>query len=217
MVTDRSVLDTVLFEPGATVVRRDVHAGRVWTAMPQRVVADTGQVLTLAYWPGIESLAPTSWISALATGDDTVRKQGLDDLAAGTWTLGPYRWERTELLSHFLAGEWFSVHCFQDAATHEPLRWYVNCEHPYRRRPGVGIDTLDLCLDLVIAPDLSTHRWKDSDEYAQVRRLGLVDDYVHRQVERACGRALAMLDAATKNAAVPLRANAQAYARRSQG
>ncbi|MDH6708258.1 hypothetical protein P3T27_004997 [Kitasatospora sp. MAA19] len=186
--------DTNLFQPGTTVVRRDVHAGRVWTAMPQRVVDDTGHVLSLAYWPGIESLAPTTWITATRTGDDTTRKQGLEDLAAGTWTLGRYRWTGTELLSHFLAGEWFSVHCFQDAATHEPLRWYVNFEKPHQRRPGIGIDTLDLCLDLVAAPDLSEHHWKDQDEYDQMRRLGLIDDYLHHQVDRARGRAIAMLD-----------------------
>ena len=46
--------DTNLFQPGTTVLRRDVHAGRVWAAMPQRVIDDTGHVLTLAYWPGID-------------------------------------------------------------------------------------------------------------------------------------------------------------------
>ncbi|MFD4661510.1 DUF402 domain-containing protein [Kitasatospora sp. NPDC058444] len=186
--------DTNLFLPGTTVVRRDVHAGRVWTAMPQRVVADTGHVLTLAYWPGIESLAPTTWITSLATGDDTARKQGLADLAASTWTLDPYRWQGTEMLSHFLAGEWFSVHCFQDAATREPLCWYVNFERPYQRQPGLGIDTMDLALDLVITPDLSGHHWKDQEEYAQLRRLGVVDDYTAGQIDRARGRAISMLD-----------------------
>ncbi|GAA4832333.1 DUF402 domain-containing protein [Kitasatospora terrestris] len=185
--------DTELFPAGTTVVRRDIHAGRVWTAMPQRVVADTGTVLTLAGWPGIENLAPTSWITSTRTGDDATRKSGLDELAAGTWTLGRYRWERTALRSHCLTGEWFSVHCFQDAVTKEPLHWYVNFEKPYRRRPGLGIDTLDLCLDLVVAPDLSAHRWKDEDEYVQVRRLGLVDDPTHREVERGRERATAMI------------------------
>ncbi|MFF2751328.1 DUF402 domain-containing protein [Kitasatospora sp. NPDC058048] len=186
--------DSSLFRPGTTVVRRDVHAGRVWTAMPQRVVADTGHVLTLAYWPGIESLAPTSWITSTRAGNDTTRQQGLADLATGTWTLGHYRWTGTELLSHFLAGEWFSVHCFQDAATREPLRWYVNFEHLYQRRPGHGIDTMDLALDLVITPDLTGHHWKDQEEYAQLRRLGVVDDYAGRQIEQARARAIAMLD-----------------------
>lgn len=183
-----------LFQPGTTVVRRDVYVGRVWTAMPQRVIEDSGHVLTLASWPGIESLAPTTWITSTRTGDDTTRKQGLADLAAGTWTLGHHRWKNTEVLSHFLAGEWFSVHCFQDAATHEPLRWYVNFEHPYHRLPGFGIDTLDLCLDLVITPDLTGHHWKDTEEYAQLRRLGVVNDYADRQIEQARGRAIAMLD-----------------------
>ncbi|MFI6850027.1 DUF402 domain-containing protein [Kitasatospora sp. NBC_00085] len=185
--------DTELFQPGTTVIRRDVHAGRVWTAMPQRVIADTGHVLTLAYWPGIESLAPTTWITSTRTGDQVAREGMLTDLAAGTWTLDRYRWTGTTLLSYFLAGEWFSVHCFQDAATKEPLRWYVNFEKPYQRRPG-GIDTLDLCLDLVVTPALSGHHWKDREEYAQLRRLGVIDDYLHRQVERAQGRAIAMLD-----------------------
>ncbi|MEK2495494.1 DUF402 domain-containing protein [Kitasatospora purpeofusca] len=185
--------DTDLFQPGTTVVRRDVHAGRVWTAMPQRVVADTGHVLTLAYWPGIGSLAPTSWITSLATGDDTARKQGLADLAAGTWTLGPYRWQGTELLSHFLAGEWFSVHCFQDATTKkEPLRWYVDFEHLYQRH-ALGIVTVDLALDLVVTPDLSGHHWKDREEYAQLRRLGVVDGWTAGQIDRARGRAIGML------------------------
>ncbi|WP_073924011.1 DUF402 domain-containing protein [Streptomyces sp. CB03911] len=182
------------FDPGTTAVVRDVHAGRVWTAMPQRVVAETGHTLTLAYWPGIESLTPTSWITSTRTGDQAQRERMLTDLAAGTWALDRYRWTGTALLSHFLNGEWFSVHCFQDAATGEPLRWYVNFEKPFVRRPGVGIDTLDLCLDLVITPDLSGHHWKDRDEYAQLRRLGVIDDYLHGQVERAKGRAITMLD-----------------------
>ncbi|MDH6129741.1 DUF402 domain-containing protein [Kitasatospora sp. GP82] len=120
-----------------------------------------------------------------------MRKSGLDDLAAGTWTLGSYRWERTALLSRFPAGEMFSVHCFQHADSGEPIRWYVNFELPFTRRPSVGIDTLDLCIDLLAEPDLSS--WKDEDEYAQVRRLGLVDDDLHALVDAARERALGLL------------------------
>ncbi|MFJ4672717.1 DUF402 domain-containing protein [Kitasatospora purpeofusca] len=89
------------------------------------------------------------------------------------------------------------MYCFQNATTKEPLRWYVNFEHPYRRRPGLGIDTMDLALDLVVTPDLMGRYWKDTEEYAQLRRLGVVDDYAGRQIERACGRAIAMLDERT--------------------
>uniref|UniRef100_A0AB33JTD5 Uncharacterized protein n=1 Tax=Kitasatospora sp. CMC57 TaxID=3231513 RepID=A0AB33JTD5_9ACTN len=93
------VTDTDLFTPGSTVVRRDVHAGQVWTAMPQRVVADTGHVLTLAYWPGIESLAPITWITSTRTGDQSARERMLTELASQTWTLDRYRWTGTTLLS----------------------------------------------------------------------------------------------------------------------
>jgi hypothetical protein len=160
--------------------------------MPQRVIQDTGDVITLAYWPRITSLAPTTWITSLRTGDNVVRKQGLDDLAAGTWKLGPYTWERTELLSHFFTGEHFSVHAFQDAATGQPIKWYVNFELPYTRT-RIGIDTFDLFLDLVVTPDLSSWSWKDEDEYAHGRRLGLLDDALHSAVEAARERALGML------------------------
>ncbi|MFJ9523638.1 DUF402 domain-containing protein [Kitasatospora sp. NPDC101801] len=182
---------TGLFTPGATAVRRDVHLGRVWTAMPQRVLADTGDVLTLAYWPGITSLAPTTWIDSLATGDTTLRESGLANLVSGAWSTAPYTWTGTALRSHFLAGEHFSVHQFQDHAT--GTRWYVNFELPHVRRPGIGIDTLDLCVDLVVEPDLSAWSWKDEDEYDQVRRLGLVDDHLHRHVERAREKAVGLL------------------------
>jgi hypothetical protein len=45
----------------------------------------------------------------------------------------------------------------------------------------------------VIEPDLSGYTWKDEDEYAQGRRLGLIDDATHARVEAAREQALAML------------------------
>jgi hypothetical protein len=57
------VAETVqAFADGSTVVRRDVFRGSVWSAKPFRAVSDTGDVLALAVWPGVEMLAPTTWI-----------------------------------------------------------------------------------------------------------------------------------------------------------
>lgn len=184
--------DTSRFAPGATAVRRDVLGSRVWSAHPNRVVSDDGAVLELAYWPGIRSLAPTTWSTALRTGDDGVRKQGLRNLAAGDWQLDLWTWEQTTLLSRFTADEYFSVHAFRDASTGDPLRLYVNFELPYTRT-AIGIDTFDLFVDLVIEPDLSSYRWKDTDEYAQARRLGLIDDALHARVGTARERAVGQL------------------------
>ncbi|MFE0460403.1 DUF402 domain-containing protein [Kitasatospora sp. NPDC058965] len=184
---------TTRFPSGATAVRRDVINGRVWSAQPYRTISDDGTTLDLAYWPGLKSLGPTTWSAAMRTGDDRVRKQGLENLACGDWHLGLWAWEGTTLRSRFTAGEYFSVHTFQDAATGEPLRWYVNFEMPYQRT-HIGLDTFDLFVDLVVEPDLSSYRWKDEDEYEQGRRLGLVDDTLHSLVEAARERALALLE-----------------------
>ncbi|WP_330343237.1 hypothetical protein [Streptomyces sp. NBC_00557] len=48
-------------------------------------------------------------------------------------------------------------------------------------------------MDLVVAPDLSSWQWKDEDEYAHVRRLGIVTDTEHQAVDAARDEVLAML------------------------
>jgi predicted RNA-binding protein associated with RNAse of E/G family len=182
-----------VFAAGTTAVRRDVLHGRVWTAMPHRVVRDTGRELVLAYWPGIESAAPTTWIDWLGSGDEATRKQSIGNLVSGRWELGRWVWRDTTVLSWFGADEDFSVHRFWDRAG-QPLRWYVNFERPVQRT-RIGIDTFDLVLDLVIAPDRSRWEWKDEDEYAQGRRLGLIGEAEHRRIERARERAVALVQA----------------------
>lgn len=180
------------FEPGDTAVRRDIFAGKVWTAAPYRVVRDHGDELVLACWPGNESLAPTTWIEWLRTGDDAVRKQALPNLAAGRWELARWTWRDTVRLSSLAAGEYFSVNRFIVPDAGVP-GWYVDFERPFRRT-SIGVDTFDLFLDLIVEPDLSGHAWKDEDEYAQARRLGLVDDGTHRQVDEARQRVMALIE-----------------------
>lgn len=99
-------------------------------------------------------------------------------------------WRDTELLLWKPPAAWFSVNAFYTSAG---LRnWYVNFEHPTRRTEN-GFDTFDLTVDLVIDPDLSTLTWKDEDEYAHVRRLGVISDTEYRAVELARAEAVAML------------------------
>ncbi|MFD9124760.1 DUF402 domain-containing protein [Kitasatospora sp. NPDC059571] len=140
-------------------------------------------MLHLGDWPGITAPAPTAWTTALRTGDGTARRSGLSDLAAGSWELEPWAWRDTVLRSRFETGEWLSLHYLQDPAAGEPLRRYVNFERP-AVRTRIGIDTLDLLVDLVVEADLSAVRWKDADEYEHGRRLGSISDADHRTVEQ---------------------------------
>ncbi|NUS10656.1 MAG: DUF402 domain-containing protein [Streptomyces sp.] len=180
------------FEAGGTVVRRDVHrSGKVWSEHALRVVADTADALVTACAPGAQTRWPTLYTRARAEGDRSVRAEAFDAMATGEWQLAPAVWQETELLLWKPPAAWFSVNAFFTAAG---LRnWYVNFEHPTRRTAD-GFDTFDLTVDLVVTPDLTGWTWKDEDEYAHVRRLGIVTDTEHRAVQLARAQAVALIE-----------------------
>ncbi|MFE4016612.1 DUF402 domain-containing protein [Streptomyces sp. NPDC059101] len=179
------------FEIGQTLARRDVHrTGRVWSEHALRVLADTNQALVTACMPGAETRWPTLYARARTAGDPTARIKAFDAMAAGEWGLMPGQWQETELRMWKPPGAWFSVNAFYTPAG---LRnWYVNFEHPTTRTTD-GFDTFDLAVDLVIAPDLQRWEWKDEDEYAHARRLGIISDQEHQAVDAARTQILAML------------------------
>ncbi|MFC1405696.1 MULTISPECIES: DUF402 domain-containing protein [Streptacidiphilus] len=171
------------FHQGQAVARRDVFGGRVWTAAPYRVLADTGEAMVLAHWVGLESLAPSPWLEWSQSGDASARARAVEALAAGQWELGTWTWRQTSLVTETRAGDFFSVGRFYDAG-HRLDRLYVNFQRPLRRTE-IGIDTFDLLVDLVVSPDLAKLKWKDEDEYAHGRRLGVVTEREHQRVEAA--------------------------------
>ena len=181
-----------VFPEGSTVIRRDTLRGKVFSAMPYRVIRDTGTELVLALWPGVEMLSPSTWIEWHRTGDDAVRKQAIPNLAAGRWSLGRWVWRDTTVLARFEPGQHFCVSQFFDPRGQRSA-WYIDFIRPCRRTPD-GIDTLDLLVDLVVTPDLSACRWKDEDEYAQGRRLGLITDALHRRVEAARQHVISLVE-----------------------
>ncbi|MEU9240838.1 DUF402 domain-containing protein [Streptomyces sp. NPDC048385] len=86
------------------------------------------------------------------------------------------------------------MNAFYDASDgHRLTNWYVNFQRPMRRT-DLGFDTFDLLLDLVVAPDLSRWDWKDEDEYAHGRRLGVITEADHQAVEKARAQAVGMIE-----------------------
>jgi protein associated with RNAse G/E len=185
--------DPPTFAAGSTVLRRDVFRGKVWTATPMRVVVDSCSELVLCHWPGTQMLAPTTWTRWLRTGDDAVRKQAIPNLAVTKWDLEQWTWRSTTVVTQLCPGEHFSVNRFLGGGDGSAC-WYVNFELPFRRT-SVGVDTFDLFLDLVVDPDLTSYSWKDEDEYAHARRLGVIDDPLHRSIDEARQRAVALIEA----------------------
>ncbi|MEU2956641.1 DUF402 domain-containing protein, partial [Streptomyces xanthochromogenes] len=166
------------FETGQTVVRRDVHrAGRVWGELALRVVAGTGEALVTVCAPGAKARWSELYARARAEGDRSLRTEAFEAMATGEWELAAGMWQEADLLLWKPPTSWFSINAFffPDGDERRLRNWYVNFEHP-TRRTDAGFDTLDLTVDLVVAPDLTRWEWKDEDEYAHLRRLGIVSD-----------------------------------------
>ena len=182
---------TDVFDPGSTILRRDIYRGKIVSVWSGRAVHDTGGELAWAAFPGVEMLSRASYVEKLRTGH---KSHGLGELAAGEWTLASAPLQQTTILIFQLPDTYFSVMVFF-RETGELGKWYVNFERPYRRT-AIGFDTCDLLVDLVIEPD-GTYRWKDEDEYQQGRRLGIVDDTDHAEVDKAREQAMAMFEQRT--------------------
>ena len=72
------------------------------------------------------------------------------------------RWEGHGVLQLQRPGEMHAIWVFWQGAAREFGTWYVNVQEPFRRT-GIGIDTQDLELDIVVGPD-GSWRLKDDEK-----------------------------------------------------
>lgn len=150
------------FEIGRAVALREVWRDRVWSARPATVVADDGE-LQMFYVPiGARWMSPRD-------DDGTMLRARRD-----RWTLGESTWEDHHVLSFAWPGVGHAVLLFFDREW-SPTTWYVNVQEPLRRSP-IGFDTMDQDLDVLVATDGSSVRWKDEDELLEDVRLGTYTD-----------------------------------------
>jgi hypothetical protein len=153
-------------EAGETVVRRDIHSARVWSAAALVVVDDSPDELVAVRLPGSE------WIGAAGYPGHEREQSGF---TTGQWELERYRWSATWALFRLQPHRHYNVIELHDPSSHELHCWYVNFERPIRRHDdGRTYDTLDLMLDLVVLPDRTTI-WKDEDHWAWARSAGVFD------------------------------------------
>ncbi|WP_433734235.1 DUF402 domain-containing protein [Nocardia sp. CA-129566] len=165
--------------------------GRSFTEWPQRVVEDGGDELRVLLTPGTVGLGPELWIKSMRENDPAARGQLLEAYARREWAMANWTWQRTTRLAIMYAERYFAIAPMWNERG-EFLGWYVNFQLPFVRTTE-GVDTSDLHIDLVVAPDLS-YRWKDEDEYALAIRLGLVPDEWQREIEAARTEALTMVE-----------------------
>lgn len=98
-------------------------------------------------------------------------------------------WTTNRRLCIVRIGARHMVSCFWRDSDGEFLGWYVDLLAPIRRTP-LGIASMDLILDIVVAPDLSRWRWKDRADFAQAAASGIFDSKLVAEVEGEAARCL---------------------------
>lgn len=143
------------WQPGDAIVRREIVGGVPWLGWMVNVVVDSSELLATYSPPGSAFHFPPG---------DWPTPNGLHP-----WH--DYRgWQGQGTLMLQRPGDCYAVWHFWDGPEREFQGWYVNLESPFARTE-IGFDTLDLELDIVVAPD---HTWtmKDVDLLWQRRDEG---------------------------------------------
>jgi hypothetical protein len=153
---------------GDPVLLRYRWLGRVFSAVPARVAANGDGVTALWVAPGTPVRRPRSRTPMAA-------------LARGGWRPEPGSWEPPGVLMVHPHGASHSLwHLYDDEGRFR--RWYGNLERPWERTE-LGWDTRDHILDVWTEPG-GSWQWKDEDEFAEARGLGLFDDEEAEAVRR---------------------------------
>ena len=146
--------------PGDVIVRREVWQGRVWLANPLYVVEDTADALVL--------YQPEGSPFGFGAGGGWPTSTGLHpyDGRTGWVGEGPLGVQRP--------GDPYAVWAYWGRPDRPFLGWYVNIQVPYRRTE-IGIDSLDLELDLLVSPAFDVFV-KDEEHVAASAALGRFTD-----------------------------------------
>lgn len=172
-----------VFRRGESIVVRQVWDGLLWAARPARVVDDADS--TLVHW------SPAGSLGCFATSRYFPGRDRLPRNERQLVSLETRRWHyrgvpaRGTSLTFVREGSWSSI-----SLTWLPdgrfVHWYVNFELPSQRW-SLGYDTLDLVLDIVVAPDWSWE-WKDRDQFVEARRRGIFDSSIADAVDEEAHR-----------------------------
>jgi hypothetical protein len=167
------------FQPGQRISLRELWDGRTWEVREGIVVRDEREVIAV-YTP------PRSPVT-IAAGANGVRLR-----------IPPPSWQLRQASipdRHFLAvhppGAGHTLIVIWDERW-RLLEWYINLESDLCRTNG-GFEYVDHFLDVVVAPDMTSWRWKDEDELEEAIADGLVTATEARSFPAEGERALAML------------------------
>jgi hypothetical protein len=145
----------LIWQPGDAIVRREIVGGAPWLGWMVNVVEDSPNLLAIYSPPGSRfHFPPGDW----PTPDGRHPWHGYQG------------WQGQGTLMLQRPRDCYAVWLFWDGPDREFQGWYINLESPFTRTE-IGIDTMDLELDIVVAPDRSWSM-KDVDLLWQRRQEG---------------------------------------------
>jgi hypothetical protein len=164
------------FVPGESVVVQEVWRDRIWAARPMIVAQDDAELIALWFPKGTiwkRPVPPPTHPPGRDRGERLARC-----LVSGEWVFVDTVWDVSTLVL-VRADDWHAVWVswLDDGS---PWGWYVNLQRP-ARRTRLGLETMDLALDVLIAND-RTWRWKDEDELETFVAMGVFDGELAKRV-----------------------------------
>jgi len=146
---------------GEVVALRGMIGQRPWIVQSCLLVKDTPQEVALLLLPGAECIMPESYIHR--NHDDGYIWKRWQESRATVWNQVPFTWQTNRFLILLEPQKYYASIYIWEHASNVFQCYYINFQLPFARS-HCGFDTLDLDLDIVVAPDLSW-QWKDVDEY----------------------------------------------------
>ena len=185
MVNPEDMARKSRFQPGDHVVVRHVFQDRVQNAFACIVVADTPELV--ATWLPVGATVMVGESGKTAHLSPEV-------LADRSWEMVRREWHTSGVLRLKSPGAMWSLWVFWQEGMSELKAWYINIEAPYTRT-RFGFDTWDMFLDVVVAPDRESWRYKDEDEFAEAVDAGLFTGEEAVEVRAEAERALRIVRA----------------------
>jgi len=104
----------------------------------------------------------TTVMNGVVDGENHLTGRQFADLA---WEMVPRKWRTAVTLRLKSPSAMWSLWVFWDEGMSSLKAWYINIDAPFKRT-RLGFDTWDMFLDIVVAPDRKSWRYKDEDEFA---------------------------------------------------
>ena len=170
------------WQAGTQILERGIVRNKVWIVRPVTVIEDDPDQLAILLQPG----SPCKIPSFLMNKKTTRNPAGLsrwEEQDSEEWQLCDWVWQTRRILILLRPNKFYAVCWFWLHETNQFEGWYINFQLPYSRT-SVGIDTLDLEIDMFILQDFSW-QWKDLPEYQSGIERGSISTSIAREVEAA--------------------------------